>query len=492
MGIGTVVLAIGALLAALAEPAAQDALGPLVRALGDLAARALIVLLLPLALLAGWLTEVIRGLLAGRALPVLQVDQSALDRARADEAANLQAIEALRPFVAGAVEILLALVAIAFGLLLVERMLRERRAGLPPGATLERECVEGIDLGAMLGALRGPRRAPRHPTTAARPPRRGSCTGVSSRSPSAGSAGAPRPTRRSTRRADHRRRAPALSPRAAFSASATPSARRRPPSRRGAHIFAARGRTAAVSGRGRAWPGHGWSRSSDRPPPEERAGAPARRRPSAARSSRQFADRLPRPGRRHRKGDRRAPPRPTIFDVADPGEPYDAARYQRRRARARGHRAQPRRARRAARASTCALLDGLALALPRDPALRAARRRKPPPGRRGGPRAARRADPAAPRSWTRGTSAVRSAAQVTLLAGPWSALRQRDPNIAAAWLGLAPHEPGRRGDRTASAADGGGRRPRRSRAGARLDPRLPSFSAHGYVRWAAHLRGEPT
>ena len=156
-GIGTIVLAVGALLAALVEPAAQDALGPLVRTLDDLFARALLVLLLPLALLAGWLTEVIRGLLAGRALPVLQVDRSALDRARADEAANLQAIEALRPFVAGAVEILIALVAIAFGLLLVERMVRERRAGLPPGATLERERVEGIDLGAMLGALRGPR-----------------------------------------------------------------------------------------------------------------------------------------------------------------------------------------------------------------------------------------------------------------------------------------------------------------------------------------------
>ncbi|MDO8562485.1 MAG: DUF4129 domain-containing protein [Candidatus Limnocylindria bacterium] len=157
VGIGTVVLAMGALLAALVEPAAQDALGPLVRTLGDLAARALVVALLPLALLAGWLTEVIRGFLGGRVPQVPQVDQSALDRARADEAANLQAIETLRPFVVGALELLVVLAALAFGLLLVERMVRERRAGLPAGTTLEREQVEGIGLGAMLGALRGAR-----------------------------------------------------------------------------------------------------------------------------------------------------------------------------------------------------------------------------------------------------------------------------------------------------------------------------------------------
>jgi hypothetical protein len=67
----------------------------------------------------------------------------------------------MRPYVFGALELVIALVAAAFALALIARLVQEHRASLPDGVSLEREGVDGIGLRATLGTLfpkRGPRR----------------------------------------------------------------------------------------------------------------------------------------------------------------------------------------------------------------------------------------------------------------------------------------------------------------------------------------------
>jgi hypothetical protein len=62
-------------------------------------------------------------------------------------------MEATRPFVVGTVEILIAIVALAVVIILVDRMARERRGTLPEGATIERDVEGGEGLGAFLAGL---------------------------------------------------------------------------------------------------------------------------------------------------------------------------------------------------------------------------------------------------------------------------------------------------------------------------------------------------
>ena len=81
-----------------------------------------------------------------------------------EEQEALRQIEATRPWVVGAVEIIVAAIAIVVALVLVERMTRERRAVLPEGASLERGAAAGDDLRSMLaGLLPRRRRRPRPP-----------------------------------------------------------------------------------------------------------------------------------------------------------------------------------------------------------------------------------------------------------------------------------------------------------------------------------------
>ena len=70
----------------------------------------------------------------------------------------LDALEQTRPFVFGAVELMVALFAVAFGIVLVDRLTRELRSALPEGATLERASASGMSLGNTLRGLL-PRRA---------------------------------------------------------------------------------------------------------------------------------------------------------------------------------------------------------------------------------------------------------------------------------------------------------------------------------------------
>jgi tRNA dimethylallyltransferase len=188
-----------------------------------------------------------------------------------------------------------------------------------------------------------------------------------------------------------------------------------------------------------------------------------------------------------------------MLDVADPGERYDAARYQ-REARVVLDDLEARGARAVVVGGTGlyvrALLDGLDLAsMPRDPAVRAALEREAE--REGGgamharlaridPEAAARADP-------RNVRRVIRYLEIAAVAGSVSGLWKGGDRVAARKIGLAPprawlaerierrvREMVRSGvlDETRRLLDRG------------LDPSLPSLSGHGYPHWIRHVRGD--
>lgn len=150
-------LAVGA---ALALPTAQALLGEVARTVGPALGEAVFLILLPLGYVAAslvylalWLRELLRP-------TGVEIRPPAMGLPRADDQERLREVEQMRPIVFGAIEVLIALVALGFAVALVARLVQERRALLPSGASLDRERVEGIGLGATLGALL-PRRAAR-------------------------------------------------------------------------------------------------------------------------------------------------------------------------------------------------------------------------------------------------------------------------------------------------------------------------------------------
>ena len=84
---------------------------------------------------------------------------------REQEQLMLEALEQTRPFVFGAVELIVALFAVIVGIILIDRLTRERRSALPVGATLERaKASGGMSLGNTLrGLLPARSRARRRP-----------------------------------------------------------------------------------------------------------------------------------------------------------------------------------------------------------------------------------------------------------------------------------------------------------------------------------------
>ena len=190
----------------------------------------------------------------------------------------------------------------------------------------------------------------------------------------------------------------------------------------------------------------------------------------------------------------RARVRHHLIDVVDPGERYDVLRYQRD---GRGALADIRARGRAALVVggtglyVRALLDGLDLAsLPHDPDVRARLEAEDPATlherlRAIDPDAASRVDPRNRRRL------VRYLEVATIAGGPVP--RVRGASVAALRIGLRPPR-----DVLVAAIE---RRVRemvaegvldeaRGLVALGVDPRLPSMSAHGYVHWAAHLRGE--
>jgi tRNA dimethylallyltransferase len=186
-----------------------------------------------------------------------------------------------------------------------------------------------------------------------------------------------------------------------------------------------------------------------------------------------------------------------LIDVVDPGERYDAARYQ-RDARAAladiGRRGRVAVVVGGTGLYVRALLDGLDLeSVPTDPDVRA---RLQAEADRGvdlharlaavDPEAAARVDP-------RNVRRVVRYLEASLLTGGVSARWRRGDALPAVKIGLAPPREWlieRIGRRTGEMVERGVLAEARALVTRGLDARLPSLSAHGYVHWMAHLRGE--
>jgi tRNA dimethylallyltransferase len=187
------------------------------------------------------------------------------------------------------------------------------------------------------------------------------------------------------------------------------------------------------------------------------------------------------------------------IDLVDPGEPYDAARFQRD-----GRAALAAIAKRGAIAYVVggtglyvrALLDGLDFdAAPTDPQLRASlEARAATEGGEALHRELAEIDPAgASRVDPRNVRRVVRYLELALLAGRVPA--ERTAEIPSARIGLDPPRTwldARIGARVERMVADGVLEETRRLVASGLDPRLPSMSGHGYVHWAAHLRGEMT
>jgi hypothetical protein len=152
-----ILLAILAVIGAIVAPFAGD----LMRQAGDAITPIIGSLLYGVLLAMGYVAElfvtVFRSLFRGGGFPRLRPFIALTPE---EEAEALRQIEATRPFVFGAVEIIVAAIALIVVVLLVDRMARERRQALPEGATLDREASAGEGIGAFLAGLL-PRRARR-------------------------------------------------------------------------------------------------------------------------------------------------------------------------------------------------------------------------------------------------------------------------------------------------------------------------------------------
>ncbi len=186
-----------------------------------------------------------------------------------------------------------------------------------------------------------------------------------------------------------------------------------------------------------------------------------------------------------------------LIDIVDPGERYDVARYQRD--------ARAALADIAARGRLAvvvggtglyvrALLDGLDLeSVPTDPDMRA---RLEAEAERGEDLHARLAaiDPeAAAKVDPRNVRRVVRYLEASLITGGVSARWRRSVGIPAIKIGLHPNREllvERIERRVRAMLDQGVLAEARRLLDSRIDPRLPSMSAHGYVHWMSHLRGE--
>lgn len=150
-----------AILVALALPSAQRLLGDVGRAIGPPLGEMVFLVLLPLGYVAAYLVYFVLWLRdtfgLGRAVEI----QLPPPPRTGDELQRLREIEGMRPYVFGAVELVIALIAAGFAIALIARLVHEQRSSLPDGASLEREGVDGIGLRATFGTLLPKRAAQR-------------------------------------------------------------------------------------------------------------------------------------------------------------------------------------------------------------------------------------------------------------------------------------------------------------------------------------------
>jgi hypothetical protein len=136
-------------------------LGEIARVIGPPLGDLVFLILLPLGYVAAYLVYFVLWLRDTFGLGGGEEPQFAPPTGRGDELQRFREIEEMRPYVFGALELVIALVAAAFAIALIARLVQEHRASLPDGVSLERESVDGIGLRATLGTLfprRGQRR----------------------------------------------------------------------------------------------------------------------------------------------------------------------------------------------------------------------------------------------------------------------------------------------------------------------------------------------
>ena len=195
--------------------------------------------------------------------------------------------------------------------------------------------------------------------------------------------------------------------------------------------------------------------------------------------------------------EERARVRHHLIDIADPGERYDVARYQRdaRAALAEiGARGRLAVVVGGTGLYVRALLDGLDLdAVPTDPELRARLERDAATGADLHARLAALDPEAAARVDPRNVRRLVRYLEASLLTGGVSARWRKGDAVPASRIGLAPPRPwlAERIERRArEMVSGGVLDEARDLMRRGTDASLPSMSAHGYVHWMAHLRGE--
>ena len=155
-GLGLLSLAV-----AVVAPFAEELLARTGAALAEAWGVIVFVLLLPLGYLAALVLLLLAPLIRGLNLSFFP--RSANQPSIEEQEAVMREIERNRPFVVGGVELLIVLVVIGVALVLLDRIVRERRLALPEGGVLERSAASGVGLGAMLRAILPAPRAARRP-----------------------------------------------------------------------------------------------------------------------------------------------------------------------------------------------------------------------------------------------------------------------------------------------------------------------------------------
>ncbi|MDE3192677.1 MAG: DUF4129 domain-containing protein [Chloroflexota bacterium] len=154
-------LGIAAVIVALLLPGAQALLGTAMERLAPVFDAVIVAVLTPLGYLAAVVVAVaiwLRDLIGLRSLP--QLNMPFVPMSDQEVAQRLRDMDQARPLLVGAVEGFVALVALVLALVLIARLVEDRRAIVAEGVAIAREAIEGIGLGATLGALL-PRRARR-------------------------------------------------------------------------------------------------------------------------------------------------------------------------------------------------------------------------------------------------------------------------------------------------------------------------------------------
>ncbi len=154
-----------AIVVAFALPTIEALLARVAPVAGAILETILLAVLLPLGYIAEaviavvlWLRDLIGQ---GRSVPLRLPVPPLTDE---EIAAQARALEATRPIFIGAIEVVLALVALAFAVALVMRIARERAAAVGEGVSVLREAVEGVGLAETLAGLFPQRRLrPRPP-----------------------------------------------------------------------------------------------------------------------------------------------------------------------------------------------------------------------------------------------------------------------------------------------------------------------------------------